>query len=276
MQVTILPNQRRPGLGRPPAAENRRAWLPQQARFCPVLEDASKSGFLVYPPLDPNESLQIRFLEQNVFRLSFFVEDKTGLSHRVFVVDVQPSGGTGGVDAQDVRFLEPAAGLDDEGALALVDALTTNINTPPGGVGLRGAYDFVTPTGWDTIYTGVLNEQQRPHIPTLTVRIETDWYPQNTEFRYVLQPGEILSATGSAPVGQVLFAPREEVDLTPGSAADLERFRDSQRAYWEERAGKQRITNFGALYTYHYRDLQKARRGALPGDVADTESPDDD
>jgi hypothetical protein len=272
MQVTVLENQRRPGVGKAPAAENRRAWLPQQARFCPVLEDASRTGFLVYPPLDQRESLQVRYLEQNVFRFAFFVQDQGRMSRRVFVVDVQPSAGTGGIDAQDVRFIDPAAKLDDDAVLTLVDALVTNLNAPPGGVGLRGAHDFVTPEGWDTIYTGMLNEQQRPHVPTLTARVETDWYAQNTEFRYVMQPGDVLSASGHAPVGQVFFVPREDVELTPGAAADVERFREAQRAYWEERGTKEHITNFGALYTYHYRDQQKARRGGreAPG-AADRE-----
>lgn len=272
MRVTVLENARRPGVGRAPVAENRRAWLPQQARFCPVLEDGSRTGLLVFPPLDARESLQIRYLEQHVYRATLFVRDRVGTPHRAFVVDVRPSGGTGGVDAYDVRFLDPAAQLDDDAALALVDALTTNVNTPQGGIGLRGAHDFVTPNGWDTIYTGVLNEQQRPHLPTLTVRVETDWYAQSTEFRYVLEPGEILSASGSAPIGQVFFVPREQVTIAPGSAADAEQFRERQRAYWEARAAKTRVTNFGTEYTYHYREIQKQRR-VEPTDPAAPRAP---
>ncbi|MBM3140560.1 MAG: hypothetical protein FJZ92_10280 [Chloroflexi bacterium] len=273
MRVTIVPNQRRPGVGKLPVPENRRAWLPQQARFCPVLEDASRSGFLVYPPLATNESFQVRLLEHHVFRLSFFIEDESGTSRRVAVIDYQPAAGTGGVDAQDVRFVEPAAPIDENDALALFDALTTNVNSPPGGIGIRGAYDFVTPEGWDTIYLGVLNEQQRPHVPTLTARVETDWYAQNTEFRYVLAPGDVLSAAGSAPVGQVLFVPREEMELHAASEEEVARFQEAGRRYWAERATKQRVTNFGALYTYHYRELQKARRGAGRSTAGEVEPP---
>ncbi|MPZ99232.1 MAG: hypothetical protein GEU80_07810 [Dehalococcoidia bacterium] len=260
MKVLLVPNQRRAGVGKPPATENRRAWLPQQARFCPVLEDGSKTGYLVYPPLHDHEGFQVRYLPQNVFRFTFFVEDATGQAHRAFIVDLHPSSGTGGFDEQEVVFLDEQAPLDQAGALAMVDALTTNVNSPPGGVGLRGAFDFLTPEGWDTIFTGVLNEQQRPHLPSLTVRVETDWYPQNTEFRYILQPGDVISAGGSGPIGQVLFVPREAVEVGDAAAADIERFRDAQRAYWEERATKHHTTNFGALYTYHYRDLQKVWR----------------
>ena len=45
-------------------------------------------------------------------------------------------------------------------------------------------------------------------------------------------------------------------------ATDEERewFANTQRAYWEERATKEHTTNFGATYSYHYRDMQKAHR----------------
>jgi hypothetical protein len=262
VQVTILPNQRRPEMGKFPARENRRAWLPQQARFCPVLEDGSRLGFLVYPPLDDRETCQIRYMPNSTYRFSMFVNDDNGVSHQAFVVDLQPAAGGGGADLQEVVFLEPSADIDESTALGLVDALTTNVNGSPGGVGLRGAHDFVTPEGWDTIYTGVLNEQQRPNIPVLTARIETDWYPQPTEFRYALQPGDVISTAGSVPIGQVLFVPREPIELVAGGEQDQERFSGAQREYWEERHTKEQSTNFGAVHSYHYRDVQKERRTA--------------
>ena len=39
----------------------------------------------------------------------------------------------------------------------------------------------------------------------LVVRVETDWYAHETEFRYVLQPGEGISGSHSMPIGQVLL-----------------------------------------------------------------------
>ena len=160
---------------------------------------------------------------------------------------------------------------------AFSDALIANVNAPQGGVGLRGAHDFVTPEGWDTVYTSVLNRTERPSLPVLTARIETDWYTQPTEFRYVLQPGEILSANGQSPVGQVLFVPREPVRLRAGSEDDRAAFLERQQAYWAERATKERATNFGTLYSYHYRDMQKARRtdsGVDASDLSDAETRD--
>ena len=270
MDVTVLPNQRRPGVGRPPAAENRRGGLPQQARFCPVVEDASRSGFLVYPPLLPEEALQIRYLEPGRMRVSVH-RTPTGNSspQPVWVMDILVSGGTGGVDAYDVKFIDDSVGLDAAGVESFSDALIANVNAPQGGVGLRGAHDFVTPEGWDTVYTSVLNRTERPSLPVLTARIETDWYTQPTEFRYVLQPGEILSANGQSPVGQVIFVPREPVRLRAGSEADRAAFLERQQAYWAERATKERATNFGTLYSYHYRDMQKARRTDAGGDASD-------
>jgi hypothetical protein len=36
----------------------------------------------------------------------------------------------------------------------------------------------------------IFNMIERPVAPMLVVRVETDWYMHETEFRYVLQPGE--------------------------------------------------------------------------------------
>ena len=74
---------------------------------------------------------------------------------------------------------------------------------------------------------------ERPVAPMLVVRVETDWYAHETEFRYVLQAGEGISVSPTLPIGQVFFVPREEVtfrDCTAvgdrgdrGVAADVQR-----------------------------------------------------
>jgi hypothetical protein len=262
MQIRILPNQRRPGVGRRPVPENRRAWLPQQARFCPVLEDASRLGFLVYPPLEDREVFQVRRLREETLRFTFAISAEDGTTRPQWVLDVTSSAGGGGLDAHDLRFVEEGSGLGEPQVRALLDVFAVNLNAPPGGVGLRGAFDFVTPRDWDTVYGGVLNEVQAPHVPVLTARVETDWYPQPTEFRYVLAPGQTLSISGSTPVGQVMFVPRESVELLDGDDADRASFDERQRSYWTERAAEERVTNFGTVYSYHYRNEQKARRSS--------------
>ena len=87
---------------------------------------------------------------------------------------------------------------------------------PPGAVALRGAVDFRTAPGWDTVFTGVLNQAQPPPLSSLTGRVETDWYAFDTEFRYVLQVGDVLSGSGRIPVGQAFAVPRVEHGAAPG------------------------------------------------------------
>jgi len=263
MEITILPNQRRAGVGRPPARENRRAWLPQQARFCPVLEDGSRLGFLVYPPLEDPEVLQVRRIREETMRFSFAVTNSDGTTRPRWVIDMSASAGGGGLDAHELRFVDDELGLNEEQVLGQLDAFTVNLNAPPGAVGLRGAFDFVTPEGWDSVYLGVLNEIQPPHVPVLAARIETDWYSQPTEFRYLLATGQTISIAGSAPIGQVFFVPRESIELRTGSESDIARFEESQREYWTERAEKERATNFGTIHSYHYRDVQRATGSGL-------------
>ena len=82
------------------------------------------------------------------------------------------------------------------------------MGTPPGAIALRGATNFQTPSGWDTVYTPIFNMIERPVAPMLVVRVETDWYAHETEFRYVLQAGEGITVDHSIPIGQALRAAR--------------------------------------------------------------------
>ncbi|MGH2587008.1 MAG: hypothetical protein ACRDJE_19005 [Dehalococcoidia bacterium] len=260
LTVTLLPNQRRPSIGRPPNSEARRPWLPQHARHCPVLEAGSALGFLIYPPLQENESYQVRYLSDNSFRFSFFVNDSTGKPDLVFAVTSAPSAGGGGLMADDLMYRDAHYGIGDAEIQSLKDALIVNLDTPPGAVGLRGAWDFRTPEGWDTVYTGVLNQTEPPHVPVLSVRVQTDWYAHNTEFRYVLQPGEAVSAAGTSPIGQVFFVPREDVKLQNGAPQDVEAFRGAQQQYWQKKAGDRLVAPYGLAYSPHYRKVSRANR----------------
>lgn len=266
MQVTLVPNLRRPGVGRLPEPDSRRASLPEHGRLCPVLEDANRTGFLVFAPLGVREALQIRYREENLYQATMLRDPGGGRPPTVvFAVEIRPSAGAPGSEVREVHHVAPGAGLDEAGALDLLDALTTNLNAPPGGVGIRGAFDFVTPSGWDTLYLGVLNETARPQIPVLAARIETDWYPQNTEFRYAMQPGDTLMVNGGAPIGQVMFVPRELVTFTPASEAEVQTFLERQEEYWTARAEKERSTPYGALIAHHYRDIQRIQRARANG-----------
>ena len=74
--------------------------------------------------------------------------------------------------------------------MARVFLVAEDMGTPPGAIALRGATNFQTPSGWDTVYTPIFNMIERPVAPMLVVRVETDWYAHETVFRYVLQAGE--------------------------------------------------------------------------------------
>ena len=56
----------------------------------------------------------------------------------------------------------------------------------------------------------------------LVIRVETDWYAHESEFRYVLQPGEELVVTPTSPIGQALFLPRQEIVFRDAAAGKIE------------------------------------------------------
>jgi len=131
---------------------------------------------------------------------------------------------------------------------------------PAGGVGLRGSVDFRTPEGWDTVYTAVGNQISPPVLSCLTVRIETDWYSQGTEFRYVLQPGDLIHVTATQPIGQVLFLAREELSLREGSKDEAAEFFRQRDSFDQEKAADQLTAPYGLRYSPLY---QKRRQGKI-------------
>ena len=135
-----------------------------------------------------------------------------------------------------------------------------DLGTPPGALALRAATNFQTPPGWDTVYTGVLNMIERPSAPVLVVRVETDWYAHETEFRYVLQPGEGISATHSMPIGQVFFVPREEIAMRDCSADELDAIRRSAEEFSREKAAFKVNTPYGMSYSPHYLRQSRAAK----------------
>lgn len=200
----------------------------------------------------------MRYLPGNTFRFSFFITDEQGNPDLVFAIQSTPSAGGGGLMADDLVYHDREYGMNDQTIRALKDAFFVNIDTPPGAVGLRGACDFRTPPGWDTVYTGILNQPQPPLIPVLSVRVQTDWYAHNTEFRFVLQPGDVISSSGTTPIGQVFFVPREEAVLREATSDEMTEFRADQRRYWEEKASDQQQAPYGGTYSPHYRRISRA------------------
>src|SRR5204862_5910637 len=128
--------------------------------------------------------------------------------------------GSIGLMKEEVAFMIKKPPMSRDMALSIMRALVVpeDMGTPPGAIALRGATNFQTPAGWDTVYTPIFNMIERPIAPMLVVRVETDWYAHETEFRYVLQAGEGITLEPTIPIGQVCFVPREEVYLLDGNA----------------------------------------------------------
>jgi hypothetical protein len=198
-----------------------------------VLEAGSALGYLVYPPLTPEESYSLEYRGEGRYQFVYYVNPSGAKWQPAFSVTVAlPLGGIGAL-REEVQFMIKQPVLSREQALAMARffIVPEDLGTPPGGLSLRGAWNFQTPTGWDTVYTPVFNMIERPMAPMLVVRVETDWYMHETEFRYVLQQGEMYSAAHSLPIGQVVFLPREEMSLRICSEEELADIRRSQEEF---------------------------------------------
>jgi hypothetical protein len=86
----------------------------------------------------------------------------------------------------------------------------------------------------------------------LAVRVETDWYAHETEFRYVLQPGEGITVEQGLPIGQVLFLPREEITMRDCTPEEEQELRRSQLEFTQRKAETEQRTSYGLTYSPHY------------------------
>lgn len=259
MEVRLYPNSRRPDVGLRPRRESQRPLLPQHARHCPVLEAGSALGYLVYPPLKENESYHVEYQGEGRYQFVYYLNPAGAQWDPIFSVTfILPVGGMG-TRRQEVQYMIPEMAESTEAAVEMAEAFMVpgDLGTPPGAVTLRGAWNFQTPDGWDTVYTPVLNVIERPIAPVFSIRVETDWYPHETEFRYVLQPGEGLSGSHGMPIGQAFFVPREEITLRDCTAKELEQLRAAREEFSREKAAATQRTPYGLPYSPHY--LKRSR-----------------
>jgi hypothetical protein len=112
------------------------------------------------------------------------------------------------------------------------------------------------------VYTPVFNSIERPSPPMLVVRVETDWYRHDTEFRYVLQPGEGISGQRTMPIGQVFFVPREEITLSECTREELDAMQRDDDEFSRGKAAAQITTPYGLPYSPHYLKESRARQKA--------------
>jgi hypothetical protein len=254
MEVRLFYNSIRPGVGMKPHREALRPLLPQHARHCPVLEAGSALGFLVYPPLTEKESFHIEFQGEGRYQFIYYLRKPAGDFEPMFSVTiVLPMGGIGMIK-EDVSILSRKTAMNRNDALRLMRAFIVpeDLATPPGAISLRGATNFRTPQGWDTVYTPIFNTIDRPVAPMLVVRVETDWYAHETEFRYVLQPGEGISGAHNMPIGQVFFVSREDITMRDCTNEELEEIRRSKEEFAREKENQKITTPHGLTYSPQY------------------------
>jgi hypothetical protein len=261
MEVRHFPNSRRPGVGLPPRRESSRPLLPQHSRHCPVLEAGSALGFMVYAPLEPKESVYVEYEGDGRYKFVYFLQTQQGKPTPLFQLTMSLSVGGVGMVKEEVTFVGPPM-LSREAALAVarVFLVPEDMGTPAGAVALRGATNFQTPAGWDTVYTPILNMIERPVAPMLSVRVETDWYAHETEFRYVLQAGEGITIEHSIPIGQVFFVPREAITMRPCTSEELKAIEESRVEFSQHKAEVTQKTSYGLNYSPHYIRQSRAQK----------------
>lgn len=258
----MFPNSFRPGTGMAPRRESQRPHLPRHSRHCPVLEDGSALGFLVYPALAPHESFHVEYQGEGRYQLIYFLKNLDGQWQTVFSFALTlPMGGIG-MMKEDVEFAGPNPPMSREDAVRMARAFIVpeDCGTPPGAIALRGATNFQTPEGWDTVYTPVFNQIERPIAPMMVVRVETDWYAHGTEFRYVLQPGEGIPGAHNMPVGQVVFVPREEITMRDCTKEELAAVYDSMKEFAREKASMRQETPLGLHHSPAYSRRSRAKK----------------
>ncbi|MEO8681133.1 MAG: hypothetical protein ABI665_18935 [Vicinamibacterales bacterium] len=244
----------------PPRRESQRPLLPQHARMCPVLEAGNAAGVLVFPPLADTEAFRIEYEGEGAYRFTFYLGAAGANWQSLFSIKFSlPIGGVGSM-REDVEF-HVNTPITTEGArqMSRIFIVPEDMGTPTGAVTLRGATNFHTPAGWDTIYSAIFNNIERPIAPVLVVRVETDWFAHDTEFRYVLQPGEGIHGSHSQPVGQVMFVPREEVTMRDCTPEELATFERTKKKFFQEKAASTLVTPYGLQYSPHY--ARKSRAG---------------
>ena len=251
----------RPGVGMKPRREAQRPLLPQHARHCPVLEAGSALGFMVYAPLEPRESYYVEYEPPGRYKFVYYLQGQGGKSSPVFVVTFAMSLGSVGMIKEDVSFMGvPILSREDALRVARVFVVPEDMGTPAGALALRAATNFQTPQGWDTVYTPIFNMIERPVAPMLIVRVETDWYAHESEFRYVMQPGEGITVAHTLPIGQVFFVPREEVTMRDCTQEEIKAIRQSQSQFAHHKAEAAQKTSYGLTYSPHYLRESRAQK----------------
>ena len=220
---------------------------------------------MVYPPLEPKESLYLEYEGDGRYKFVYYLQTQDGKRAPIFQITTSLSVGGVGMMKEEVTFVGvPVLSREAALAMARVFLVPEDMGTPPGAIALRGATNFQTPSGWDTVYTPIFNMVERPVAPMLVVRVETDWYTHETEFRYVLQAGEGLTLEHSLPIGQVFFVPREQITMRACTSEELKVIEESRQEFNRHKAATVQKTSYGLSYSPYY--LRQSRAQKSEGD----------
>ena len=126
MEVRLYSNSSRPGVGLKPRRESQRPLLPQHARHCPVLEAGSALGWLVYPPLEPNESFHIEYEGEGRYQLIYFLNTEGAKWEPVFTVAIVLPIRSIGMMKEEVYFANKTPPISRDTALGVMRALVVS------------------------------------------------------------------------------------------------------------------------------------------------------
>jgi hypothetical protein len=127
------------------------------------VRSGKRAGYRVYPSLADNESFHIEFQGEGRYQFTYAL-NVSGSWRTVFGVTLVLPIGSIGMMREEVVFTHKKTPLTRDQALGLmrVFIVPEDMGTPPGAIALRGATNFQTPPGWDTVYTPVFNQIERP------------------------------------------------------------------------------------------------------------------
>jgi hypothetical protein len=216
---------------------------------------------MVYAALEAKESVYVEYEGDGIYKFVYYLQTQDGKRNPLFQVTMTLSIGGVGMMKEDVTFVgAPLLSRDAALAVARAFIIPEDMGTPAGAIALRGATNFQTPPGWDTVYSPIFNMIERPAAPMLIVRVETDWYAHETEFRYVLQAGEGITIEPSIPIGQVFFLPREDVTFRNCTEQELKAFEESRTEFNVQKAAAVQKTSYGLSVSPHYLRQSRAKK----------------
>ena len=108
----------------------------------------------------------------------------------------------------------------------------------------------------------------------LVVRVETDWYAHESEFRYVLQPGQVIPGAHNMPVGQVFFVPREDANLREATEDEVATIKRDREEFVKHKSQTKLTTRYGLQYSPQYVRQSRQVKSAA-GQQQEREGPDE-